>query len=191
MQCSRIFTGAAVSLACLGLLFPQAELLASGTQRKAKAKKTEKVPIIDVALTGDGTVTGMVVDDRGVGLDGAVVSIRQGKSEVARTVTDKEGTFVAKNLRGGVYHIVGGRGSGLFRLWAPTTAPPAARRHALIVSANQVARAQLGPGLGGGLTFFELLEFGGLVTTITLGAVNFANTSKIKSDVKDIKAKSP
>jgi hypothetical protein len=168
MQGLRILKGAVLGWACLGIVAPQADLWAAGPKRDVKSSRVPKAPqVFDVALTPGGTFTGHVVDSQGIGVEGAVVSIRQGNREVARTVTDRNGTFVARNLRGGMYQVVGGRGEGLYRLWAANTAPPSAQSQALIVSSSQVVRGQFGgisPGVMNGAALG--LGIGGLVTGI-------------------------
>jgi hypothetical protein len=147
MQGLRILKGAVLGLACLGVVAPQTDLWAAGPKRDVKSSRAPKAPqVFDVSLTPGGTFTGHVVDSQGIGVEGAVVSIRQGNREIVRTVTNRNGTFVAKNLRGGMYQVVAGRGEGLYRLWATNTAPPSAQSQALIVSSRQVVRGQF-PGL--------------------------------------------
>ncbi len=191
MNFSRTFSGATITAICFGFIFSQAELVAVEPQQIAKPKKTAHILVVDVALTTGGKLAGLVVDDRGVGLDGAIVSIRQGQNEVARTVVNKDGVFVVDNLRAGVYRIVAGRGSGLFRLWSPNTAPPKARMQALIVSTNQFVRGQFGPGLGGDLTMVELIDLGFTITSVTLISVALDKVSDLEDDVAFLKSKSP
>jgi hypothetical protein len=141
----RILKAVALGLVCLGILVPQTELWAAGLKTKVKSSRKAQTPqIFDVALTAGGTLTGKVLDVQGIAVEGAVVSIRRGRGEVARTVTNKNGTFVVQNLRGGLYQVVAGRSQGLFRFWAPNTAPPSARSQALIVATSQVLRGQAG-----------------------------------------------
>lgn len=81
---------------------------------------------------------------------GAVVSIRQGDAEVARTVTNADGIFVTKPLKGGQYQVLAGSQAQLFRFWAPGTAPPAALKQAVIVTQHRVIRGQSPLGFGSG-----------------------------------------
>jgi len=93
-----------LGLACLGVVAPQTDLWAASPKRDVKSSRVPKAPqVFDVSLTPGGTFTGHVVDSQGIGFEGAVVSIHQGNREVARTVTDRNGTFVSKNLRRGIY----------------------------------------------------------------------------------------
>ena len=168
MKGLRRWRGAAVAVASLGMLLPQGDLMAAGSQKKVEKSQAKKAAhAVDVALSAGGTFVGTVVDANGLGLEGAAVSIRQGNREVARTATDKNGRFAVKNLRGGLYHVVAGRGEAAYRFWAPNTAPPSARTNALIVSSDRVIRAQW----GGGLDTVDYISLGLGATGAILGAI--------------------
>jgi hypothetical protein len=105
----------------------------------------------DVALRDGGVLVGQVVNPQGLAKAGANISIRQGNHEVVRTTSDANGVFAAKGLRGGQYEILTDEGIRTCRLWAPNTAPPAARPAALLVSGQTVVRGQGGyPGFASG-----------------------------------------
>jgi hypothetical protein len=82
------------------------------------------------------------VDQQGVAKANAAVSIRFANHEVVSTTTDNNGVFAAKGLRGGQYQLSTDEGTSVCRLWAPETAPPAARPAALVVTGNNVVRGQ-------------------------------------------------
>jgi len=176
MRVLRIIQRAAVGLACLGVIVPQAQL-------SAAAPRDHDQAVVDVALGPGGTLIGQVVDDQGIGIDGAAVSIRQGDQEAARVVTNKNGWYQADNLRGGFYQVVGGQGAGLFRLWAANTAPPSAQTGALVVSSTNTVRAQglQMPSIGGVDPITFLIIAG--VTTSTVFSVLAYDESK---DTKDL-----
>ncbi len=183
---------AAISLACLGSMIPHTYLQADNLgQSKTRIQKAADLPVvIDVALTKGGTVSGLVVDSQGTAVDGAIVSIRQGKSEVARTVTDKSGVFVVKNLRGGVYQVVTAKALGAYRFWTPAAAPPLARAKIVIVSQDTVTRGQnLIPF--GGVNWITLATVGGGITTLIFSIKNASDLNNIESDVEFLKSKSP
>ena len=115
---------------------------------KVAAKKFTPPAAIDVALAKEGTVSGQVLGADKKGVPNVPVSIRQGKEEVAQATTDKDGRFEAKNLKGGVYLIASNSGYGLFRFWAPKSAPPAAHNQVLIMQKAVVVRAQSPNGSG-------------------------------------------
>lgn len=156
-----------VGLASLGLLMqttptfagPPAKAAANTANVKlddAPANNTEKPapkkPVqpaaIDVAMAKDGTVSGRVLDADQTGVAKTEVSIRQGKMEVAKTVTDADGRFEIANVKGGVYVVAANSGFGLFRFWTAKSAPPKAHEQVLLMSKAVVVRAQ-SPNDGG------------------------------------------
>lgn len=139
----RLLKGAAVALATLGFVVPCPKLFAADS-KAAPAKKVQKSQIPDVSLASGGVFSGRVVDHAGTPLEGAEVVVKQGKDEVSRTVTDKNGLFTAKNLKGGVYQVSSGNTDGVFRLWTEKTAPPVAKGQALLVMGENGARGQFG-----------------------------------------------
>ena len=164
----RLVKGAAISLATLSMVFPQIGLLADEAQAPARAaaKATRVVTAPDVALTTGGTFSGRVVDHAGKALEGAQVTVRQGKTEVSKTVTNKEGIYSFKNVKGGVYQVASGNTEGTFRVWAERTAPPAAKEHALLVMGENGARGQFGavdPTL--------VILTAGVIASVVIGAI--------------------
>lgn len=179
MKSLQFLKAAAVSMACLGIVCPQAELSAAGPQASATSVKSVKKSLVaDVALGKSGKLSGMVVDSQGIALDGAIVSVRQGKQEVAKAITDKQGRFEAPNLKGGVYHIVAGQGGGLYRFWSEKTAPPIAKAEALVVSGNQIVRAQYG-----GLDVITLTTIGASVTAAVLAGLTLSEVNDLDDKV--------
>ena len=114
------------------------------------AAKSVKAPMVsDVALDQQGTLIGRLVDKQGRGVEGAVVSVKYGTREIARTVTNSRGLYRVRGLRGGVHQVVAGRQNSPFRFWNFKTAPPTAKNSALTVLGQQsVVRGQFG-ALGG------------------------------------------
>ncbi len=171
----KVLKHTALGLACWGVLLPQ-----SLTAAAPQASQPTKAPMIhDVALGNSGTLSGFVVDSQGVGTEGAVVSIRVSDREVAQAVTDENGHYVAKNLRGGMYQIVAGQETQFVRAWAPGTAPPAAHDQATLVTGDAV-RGQFGGGVSGvegatlGISIAALV-----VSIITLSKVDDNNDAII------------
>ncbi len=101
-----------------------------------------KTNMTDVALSDGGTLQGQVVDLQNMGQAGVPIVIRYQNRDVVKTVTNTNGQFAAQDLRGGVYNIATAQGENTFRLWAPRTAPPAAKQSAIVYVQNG--------GLGGG-----------------------------------------
>lgn len=181
MRALRILRGAAVGVACLGVIMPQARLLAA-TPADESASTEHTQQVVDVELGAGGTLTGQVVDTQGVGIEGTVVSVRQGDREITRVATDAQGRYQAQNLRGGFYQIVAGQGYGFFRLWAPETAPPAARTDALVVSGDNAVLAQGGlVPVVGGVDLITMLILAG-VTTSTVFSILAYEEAKDNND---------
>jgi len=90
----------------------------------------------DVALSDGGTLEGQVVDHANTGQPGVPVIVRTQDRDVAQTTTAANGQFVVQDLRGGVYHVATVQGDETFRLWAPRTAPPAAKNRAIVYVQN-------------------------------------------------------
>ena len=129
------FQRLAAALAWIGMIVPQTAFAVSPV-----------VQANDVAIRPGGLVVGQVVDAQGVAQAATVVSIQQDQQEVVRTTTDQNGVFAAQGLRGGQYLIVTEQGQGLYRLWAPNTAPPSAQQTAVVVTSPDVMRGQYGGG---------------------------------------------
>ena len=140
----RFMKGAAVCLATLGIVLPQAPALADNSPARPAVKVQKGTSLPDVSLAADGTFSGRVVDHTGKILEGAQVTLRQDKKEIATTVTNKEGVYSFKNLKGGLYEVSSGNTGGIFRVWSEKAAPPSAKGHALLVMGENGARGQFG-----------------------------------------------
>jgi hypothetical protein len=145
------------AVACVGMILPPSATAAQ-----------PGVSTVDVALRPGGLLVGQIVDPQGAPKPGKVVSVRYANHEVVRTTSDANGVFAARGLRGGQYQLLTEDGVSVCRLWAPDTAPPAARPAALLVSGGGVVRGQWAHGTG------PLHEWVGWVKAhpyITAGAV--------------------
>ena len=134
----NFFGTMAAAVASVGMVLPPTALA-------AEPAGPARAPA-DVALRPGGVLVGHVVDQQGVAKSGAPVSIRFAQHEVVRTTTDANGVFAAQGLRGGQYQLLTEDGIAVCRLWAPNTAPPAARPAALLVSGSTAVRGQWGGG---------------------------------------------
>ena len=146
MKSLKFIRGAVVALAALGVVCPQLTAVAAGPKTAAKpvVRTVAANSVLDISLAQGGTFTGRVVDQTGAALEGAEVVVKQGKTEVSRTITDKQGTFVATNMKGGVYTVASGATEGTYRVWAEKSAPPSAKNQALLVMGQNGARGQCG-----------------------------------------------
>ncbi|HYW78650.1 MAG TPA: carboxypeptidase-like regulatory domain-containing protein [Thermoguttaceae bacterium] len=130
-------------LACCGILLPAPALQAAVAGQTPSPQTATQV--VDIELQSGGMFLGQVVDPTGKPVAGVAVSVRRLEQEVATTTTNRSGYFSVRGLQGGTYEITTGPSCGLYRLWAPGTAPPAARQGALIVVGGQQVRGQQGP----------------------------------------------
>jgi len=96
--------------------------------------------VADVALTSAGDLRGQVLDAQGVAQPKIKVSIGQTNQQPTFVSTDSEGRFVVQGLAAGVYQVQTPRGGGMYRVWAPRTAPPSAQPGVLVVNDGQIVR---------------------------------------------------
>lgn len=142
----RHFQIMAAALATVGMVLPPAAFAGQPVPQPN-----------DVALRPGGLVVGKVVDQQGVPQAAALVSIQRDQQEVVRTTTDQNGVFAAQGLRGGQYQVVTEQGQGIYRFWAPNTAPPAAQQAAIVVTGPDIVRGQYG-GFGYGYGWLDWMR---------------------------------
>lgn len=102
--------------------------------------------MLDVALSADGRLTGQLKDRDGKPLRGVELVCQGSRATQQRTLSDDTGHFEFRGLRGGVYLMSTAAGARAVRLWAPGTAPPAARTTLRLVADSDVVRGQSPPG---------------------------------------------
>ena len=135
-----------IGLACLGMIIPAPVLHAAAVADDSKREADGRVPAaVDVALREGGALLGQVVDAQGKPLPRAPVRLWERDREVAATLSGSSGYFLVNGLHGGTYRVGVGKANGLFRLWAPDTAPPSAQPGALIVVGGKQVLGQNGP----------------------------------------------
>ncbi|MAT16600.1 MAG: hypothetical protein CMJ46_15175 [Planctomyces sp.] len=173
---------AITGLTCLGLTVSATYTMAAGPSAPATQAANQ---VSDVALAPGGTFFGHVVDDQGKAIEGAVVKVYKGKSEVSSAVTDKTGLFAAKNVRGGVYRVTAGQANGLYRFWTAEAAPPSASTKTVLVSSPQVVRGQLG-ALGGISASGAALGAGGAALG-GIGVINMNKTDDINDELDSLR----
>jgi len=128
--------GLCIPQAAFGVELPPGQPLAAGAVSAA---------IVDVAMVSPGTVLGQVLDSQGAMVPKTRVSFRSTTGEIASTMTDEQGQFTQAGLaQGGVYEVAAAEGRGLYRVWQPGTAPPAAQPRALIIARGRLVRGQSG-----------------------------------------------
>jgi hypothetical protein len=175
---------AAAAFSCLGMLLTPAVQAAPTAAPR------------DVALQSGGVLLGQVVDAQGAPLAKSSVSIRVAGKEAARALTDQSGKFAVPNLKGGVYEVASVGHADIYRCWAPGTAPPAAQHGLMLVSNNDLIRAQncgsgvacgsgVGCGSGCGAGGGGLLGWMANHPVITAGAIGAAIAIPLALDDDD------
>lgn len=125
---------------------PQILLAAEANQTVVARSAAAAVAPQDVALSEGGVLTGQVVNTAGKPQAMAPVSLATGGKEIARVATDNEGQFRVASLQGGVYQVSTSGNSGVYRFWAPRTAPPSSLNGLNMVTGDSVVRGQMGGG---------------------------------------------
>jgi len=145
----RIMRGVTAGVTTVAMVFQPQMLVAEEVAKvvpmptKAVVTTGPKVEVPkDVVLQNKGVLLGRIVDAQGMAVSNTPVSIQTGGKEVARVVSDDMGRFQADGLKGGVYQVASRGHQGVYRLWAPRTAPPAASKGLNIVSQPDVVRGQ-------------------------------------------------
>ena len=134
MNLARTVRGTLVTLTCLGFL----------TSQVAQAAAPGLASIRDVALQSSGLLQGQVLNEQGTPQAGVrVAAIKDGKV-VALSQANRDGRFELVDLSGGIYQIQTAKGIGIYRVWAPRTAPPAAQDGVLLIEGDEVIRGQQG-----------------------------------------------
>ena len=124
-----------VLLSCVAMISPTAIMA-------APVKNTPR----DVALHKGGVLVGQMLDAQGAAVVAVPVSVKTAGKEIAKVRTDQQGKFQVRGLRGGVHVVAAGGQQGVYRLWAPRTAPPAARQGLMLVPSTDIVRGQCGCG---------------------------------------------
>lgn len=138
------------SLLTASVMVLQPQLLVAGdsiTQRDVRMSRTIAIEApTDVALGEGGVLTGKVVDTSGKPVAITQVALKTQGREIALATTDQEGNFRVASLQGGVYEVATSGSEGVYRFWAPQTAPPSSLNGLNLVSGNEVFRGQMGGG---------------------------------------------
>ena len=100
------------------------------------------VKVRDIVLDDEGVLHGTLTNGQGQPQQTTEVAVRHGGKTLVTAKCDADGRFAVRDLRPGLYEINTARSYGVFRVWAPRSAPPAATSAALIVERNTVIRAQ-------------------------------------------------
>ncbi len=132
--------------AIVALLIPHTATASAATKRSEAARQTV---IVDVALTQNNQLRGQLVNGDGKAKAGTQVTVSSGRQVIGQTVTDEQGLFAVRMDKGGVYALSDGKTSALVRVWTSQAAPPSAIDGILMVSAENISRANLSRTYGG------------------------------------------
>lgn len=123
MKTRRLVRSVVISLATIGMCMPQV----------AFAAETAATPaVVDIALSDGGVLHGRVIDLQGSQVGGVPVSVKAQNRDVAMATTSADGSFAVQNLKGGVYQVAAGENQSAYRLWSAGTAPPSAKKGAIV-----------------------------------------------------------
>ena len=160
----RWIRGAAVGLATLGIVIPHSPTLAADSQAVSRPSvRSTDARVLDIALSKGGTFTGRIVDHTGAPLEGAEVTVKQGQTEIARSIADRSGTFTFGKLKGGIYAFSSGATSGSYRVWPENAAPPSANPQGLLIMGQNGTRGQFAAVDATGNLLIGLIAVTGLV----------------------------
>ena len=139
MKCESMFRTLVTGLCCTAILSGQlAQAASPGPVFSTNSR------VADVALAAGGIRRGQVLDAQGVPQSQIKVAVGQTNQQPTYVSTDESGHFAVHGLTAGVYQVQTSRGSGVYRVWAPRTAPPSAQAGVLVINHDQVVR-----GFGG------------------------------------------
>lgn len=141
MKLHQFFKVTVVGVATVGQLLP-ASIVRAETPAATKTPAKSSAAVLDLELGAGGSVSGEVFNAQREPVKNAVVSVRQGRNEVASTQSDESGRFTVKGLKPGVYHVVAGTGQGIYRVWSTKSAPPRSLSQIKIMSDRTIIRAQ-------------------------------------------------
>ena len=138
----RTLASIIATIACSMLVSPTGVLAESFSAKSSLEPSGATNVVVDVALRDGGVLVGQVFNSEGATRAGVPLMIRNRAGHDVRVEADGLGVFTVNNLQGGVYQIRVGKTVAAYRLWAPGTAPPAARTGAVLVDSHQVSRGQ-------------------------------------------------
>lgn len=142
-----------------------------GCLAMAQSASAQGPAIRDVALQADSVLQGQLLNKSGTPKASTPVVVAQKGKVVVVAMTDKQGRFSIRGIRGGVYQIESEHANGVYRLWAPKTAPPAAKSAVLMVVDDSVVRGQ--DCCGDYSAAIKGAAAGGLLTGVTYWALDY------------------
>jgi hypothetical protein len=121
-------------------------LVAGGPPAMAAGKTPEvagAAPTIDVTLTDDGALRGLVADSSAAPVADVAVEARDARGAiVGSAITGADGEFSILGLKGGTYSVYTLGKANSCRAWKRQFAPPCARDRLLLVHDSATVRGQ-------------------------------------------------
>lgn len=148
-----------MSLALAGLVSVNGIVMADGPV---------EIRSTDVSLSGEGVLTGSVLNSAAQPIAGIQIAVLHGEDRVAAATSAEDGQFVVRGLRNGSHLIQVGESIHPVRFWQTDTAPPASVEQMSIVVQEDVVRGQQQQFFQQGGNLFPWLVIGG-ATAIVLG----------------------
>jgi hypothetical protein len=134
------FHWSVVLLAAWSMVLPQSAYCIETSQ--VRPITLPEVTARDVVLDDQGVLHGTLTNAQGQPRATTELVVRRGGRLLTTTTSQPNGKFAIRDLRPGLYEINTDRSYGLYRIWAPRSAPPVAQPGALIVERATVIRAQ-------------------------------------------------
>jgi hypothetical protein len=130
----------------------------------------------DVKLGDGGVLVGSVVTPEAKPVSATRVVVLQGQNAVAETMTNEKGEFSVKGLRNGAHTVQLANSNQPVRFWSASSAPPNANGKLVLVSSQNVVRAQgdSGMGMGG-----AALLFGGALAVVLITTLDDDNQPQL------------
>lgn len=97
--------------------------------------------VSDVAIARGGRLHGRIVDSEGTACQARRLLLRKDGRAVAECISGDQGQFVVEGLSGGTYQVESSSSGGVYRVWAPGTAPPCAKPEIILIE-GPVIRGQ-------------------------------------------------
>ena len=127
------------------ILFPATSLSGAepaAAQQGIPARRSKRRVVVDVELTPESAVRGVVVNGQGQQLPHVDIEILRRGNPQNRTKTDENGRFAVAPLKTGQHQLVVLGSPVWCRFWKSGTAPPHASQELLLVAGDAVHRAQ-------------------------------------------------
>ena len=125
---------------------PHTSSAATGAKTSPKERSALQtrsgLEVVDIALTKDGRLRGVVVSPQGRPVAASQILLRKQGKTVSKSKSGKHGTFSFSKVRSGTYELETRAGICRCRIWTNRAAPPAAVPAVMIVDGKTLVRGQ-------------------------------------------------